>query len=739
MKTKQLFICLLLFIGGIADTAQAQFIKESLKGKNPGCEKQLSFDKSKYDKRQSENGEWVYYKKQFACKPRADVQTYSITPDPRFDGETYSYTMAVVYSRDEKKIVASLIDDEDGSNAVVQLPAGIYDLFVSFESVSEVPVSYFVVKEGIRVDKDASWTYSPSEAKNHVTTEIYTETGEVVTADSKNLGQPDVNCNVYLNGYCVAGFSTWSFVDFYISDVKEAVRIAEMIAVNLREGRTKKEYYINKLQHTGEINDHLVLKNQPSDYTLHTEYFRRGPRADRAVQVERSGIVIESYLADDPLGEAYMTSTSRLNVTTDSISDEPDYFEKYPVRIYLNNPFQVLSENNPCNILASTSIVESIDTLGYIINESDGSVKYKSFARRFISPRLALNSDGKALYMNYASGDFSVSPTGTELYTFQADEDHPVMLGDNCPVMLFPYEEDRDDSDTRYAYFDPVFIGSYGELRENKFDAEVKFNDRVVFEGDTLSSFWKEWEKSERHKGKFEINTTNENVYVGETPGKNITKVIYDNTLTDAEFPRIQRVQFRNGQGKVTHRFDRPEEMKLLFSAGDFDYDNFIFKYKKVKELSVNYALHGNSDWKELAYKQVESGSRAFGDTYETSLAGQIIENSNQWYDLKITGSDASGNLQTQILSPAFFVAAPSSIDSTTADENAMPYYIKNRILHVPSGFDAVEIYTLAGGLVDAVQGLRYSLPMTGLKNGVYLVKLMSRGDNHTLKVILSN
>ena len=98
----------------------------------------------------------------------------------------------------------------------------------------------------------------------------------------------------------------------------------------------------------------------------------------------------------------------------------------------------------------------------------------------------------------------------------------------------------------------------------------------------------------------------------------------------------------------------------MEFSAGDF---NFIispmgyqgYKTKPLESVEVSYSPYGEDNWNELAVEEVpENYWPVMGWFYTGSLAGVTGEALNGWFDLKIRLTDAAGNWQEQVLSPAF-------------------------------------------------------------------------------------
>ena len=118
-------------------------------------------------------------------------------------------------------------------------------------------------------------------------------------------------------------------------------------------------------------------------------------------------------------------------------------------------------------------------------------------------------------------------------------------------------------------------------------------------------------------------------------------------------------LHFKNTAELITDRFSKADEGILEFAAGDFNYLKYAtpsyFECKKPA-VEVLYSPKDNDDWKELKVYEVPELFKdpGFGYFYRGSLEDVTGKSETNWYDLKITLTDDSGNSQMQLISPAF-------------------------------------------------------------------------------------
>ena len=174
----------------------------------------------------------------------------------------------------------------------------------------------------------------------------------------------------------------------------------------------------------------------------------------------------------------------------------------------------------------------------------------------------------------------------------------------------------------------------------------------------------------------------------------------------DNNSPTLTNLQFKNTDGIVTDRFTSSQNGTLEFLAGDFNFGEtplYCWYWDRFapESVEVSYSPYCEDNWDELAIEEIpEYYWPLLGWFYRGSLSGVTGQAEKGWFDLKVKLTDAAGNWQEQVISPAFRIdnLAYSSVATITpASKN---------------GDDA--IYNLAG---QRMRGDLNSLP-----HGIYIV-----------------
>ena len=227
-------------------------------------------------------------------------------------------------------------------------------------------------------------------------------------------------------------------------------------------------------------------------------------------------------------------------------------------------------------------------------------------------------------------------------------------LGNNCPALV---SNPRQMPQT--FFFDLDYIGRYGETKsENKTQTKIdmKVDGEDFYSG--LGSFM--IDLPEPLNGIVDAAITNEKVMVDEMIGSNKARLHYTAGAEDEYAPTTTMLHFRNNDREVTDRFANADEGILEFSAGDFNFMQTPMGYPAYNRIApesveVSYSPYGEDNWNELAVEEVpENYWPAMGWFYRGSLAGVTGQALKGWFDLKVKLTDAAGNWQEQVISPAF-------------------------------------------------------------------------------------
>jgi hypothetical protein len=188
-------------------------------------------------------------------------------------------------------------------------------------------------------------------------------------------------------------------------------------------------------------------------------------------------------------------------------------------------------------------------------------------------------------------------------------------------------------------------------------------------------------------------------------------------------------LQFRNTEGQVTDRFGTKQEGTVRLAAGDFEFvvNESYFSYKEENTVSFSYSPYNTENWMELSLTKYPEYFQmpAFGDYYEASLADITLTPNTMWYDVKIVCTDAAGNSQTQVLSPAFKINNSTAIQNpiTATHRNVQ---IDHNLLSVDTDVaETITVYSITGSQVLSVKKAagKKSINISHLPKGVYLVR----------------
>ena len=619
-------------------------------GDKPGLSSQFKLNDSQYEKKASPGGNFVRYVKKVK---NIDGQ-FTITPSSTH-GEGFRMDLAFVFDPVTRYPVASMVND-NGEMAPFSLPQGKYDAVVSYTFTDEEyrEKTYLIIRQGLVVNNDTVWAFSPEDAKNHVTTAIYDENNEVLSPDDGTAGQTIMDCGVYMYDLlAVASFSIWGMVDFYISDVKEADIWATVAVERSGWDNSNNHYYINKIHYLGDITGDFVIMNDKDSYVRHDEYFRLSSQADKDILISHDNITVKSVLFLDPDGLG--VSTSEFISTYDDVTKDQSYYETHPVSIFLNNPVaQHDIAENPVNMVARVGVIERVDTVDSI--EFDEEIFYITDNYLVWSPYLALDENRNVFYLNEQNALFDtfwMKPGGT--YSFNADEERPVLLNNTCQVQMFPYLQTKN---YRTA-IQSEYMGIYGDFHEMVSKAKLWLNGDLIYEGDSLNAFLDNWAAEGRHIGKHIIETSCTDFRVGDMQGGNTTHYEFDNGGPFETFPHIMMLQFRDDKNLVTPYFD-DFNGKVLLSSANVVYDGWQYvSYADCNSTTLSVAPHNTGAWETLPLELTESDARRYGNNFTASL--RDIKNVQQgWYDVKIDVETNQGKM-TQTLSPAFCIGDPAN------------------------------------------------------------------------------
>ena len=605
-----------------------------------------------------------------AAKPKAGAATHEVNFVLDFD-ETYQIPHQIFLRNSE---YAMPIYDEfvKGSNTYA-IPAGVYDIFVEFGTQVEPIVSLLVFRELVRIDHDTTLNISASEAKNHVHFEMLNMDGTPFDTDNytkDDNGQwiltKQGNCDgiIYANKIFCEDYGslviTNDFIgnadaeydvyarnnsDYYVNDLS-----SRWALYSYRAAIKGREVYTSALETQG-VNDDITLTNDPSKYMLFEDPF-----------------IAPKYQSED----LFQTFQMYPRVDKDWII----YSNSYSIQ----NP---MPHGETCKYYIGASVEDS--KAGYIpllepqisvkIVDEDGWEEYLPVLK---SNPLTMTC-GQAIFANNGIGDggdyvftkfgYLFSEELNEIYVEPYWPTHPVFsysvdkkldrLYNSCPILVANLKQYDLSEDSYYMAYENAYVGRYDETKPNDVaDAAVN----IKLNGEEIIAYQGPFsaEISPLPIGEVDATIINDTFQVDDLSGSNKAELHYTIGSEDEAPPTLTMLDFKAENGDVTQNFNTAEEGTLEFSAGDF---NFIispmgyqgYKTKPLESVEVSYSPYGEDNWNELAVEEVpENYWPVMGWFYTGSLAGVTGEALNGWFDLKIRLTDAAGNWQEQVLSPAF-------------------------------------------------------------------------------------
>lgn len=645
----------------------------------------------------------------------------------RADEPTYQVNFVLDFGENQKAMEIRLLGKEsevfnweqdiyqlEQGTTTLAVPADTYDIIVTFQQLDplmefEWPIySMYVIREQVTINQDMTLNFAADEAKNHVHFQTLTIDGEPACPDSYAV---DENWNwtlleegnvedVYYQSklFCAdygslqtnlgnfGAISEGAFHnvgdgangDFYVNDVSD-----RWVFYSFRVAIKGRNIYTSAYEAIGAAGD-VTVSNDPSQFQLFEDPF---------VVTNHPGEDVYqgfSYSARTPVDGGW--NTTGVTYTT-PLSEGESY------KFYLGAS---VDDSEVGYVPYITPDVE-IKTIEVIDFGNGETYEQESWVPVMTSRPLTV-ANGQAIMAN--NGSFEV--LGNE-YTEELDElgrditappfwpTHPVFscpveqkkdnLGNNCPLLAtlpLQYEvtynwEDEEGNPVSETYrqmeFNFNYMGRYGETKDDSGMAQVNIKvdgeEAITADG----AFFAQLE--ELITGVIDATIVKEGVVIDDMEGSNKTQLHYTTGTEDQNPPTVTMLGFRANNGDVTDRFATADEGTLQFSAGDFNFsltpNNYgAFERFAPESVEVSYSPYGEDNWNELAVEEVpENYWPTMGWFYTGSLAGVTGEALNGWFDLKIRLTDAAGNWQEQVISPAFRIddQAYSSVVTITPDK----------------------------------------------------------------------
>lgn len=316
------------------------------------------------------------------------------------------------------------------------------------------------------------------------------------------------------------------------------------------------------------------------------------------------------------------------------------------------------------------------------------------------------------------------------------DVTKPHIWNYGCPVMVFSCVDLEERKAYNYNY-----IGRLGERRSIDL---LSTSAKVTLDGTTPPNEILENIKQGLlpMEGKLDFVFIDTNVAIEEIPGKNITHICLNMACLDWQPPTLQIVRFIDNNGNFTDCFTKGEEGIIEFYGGDFSFqsnlDRTAFWYNEVapKDVKLEYAPYGTESFLPLGVEKLTDKNfmPGFGTYYSGSLSGVNRKSDNGWFDVRITLTDASGNFQKQILSPAFKIDKNIGIDTTYSPEISIK--VLNNVISVYGCENpTIELYSPCGILLEMTESS--TIDICNFDRGIYIINVRDCGKQKNFKILI--
>lgn len=622
---------------------------------------------------------------------------------------------------------------EKGSN-IVSIPEGTYDIIFTFYELENMGTDFEnthhmlnVIREQVNIDRDMQLDVSSSEAKNHIHFQTLTIDGEPINTGTGTIDENwwthyDNNGNVNTVGFVSTAFcrdygsvmtkygtisptlqageyqlsNSELFADFYVNDVSDryafgAYRIIFDYDFNC---------YTSYLEVQGGASADMTIANDPAKYQLYEDQFTASHHQGEDLYskvdfwLKREGefsYYFWSFMTINPPIDDGTTFKYYVSASADEskVGYRPYLQFSYNTKVTMETPWGFPQEE----LLPFITSPLITNTNGTVVFANGSDIDLDDVQWLF------LEWDEQAQTVK----DHPLWPPHP-VFTYPVDNVRGA-LGNNCPIVsTYPRQYQRSYTYNTLQY---RYTGRQGETMQNhrnQAQVTVDLNGENIYDGPGYQIVVDEEEFYVEYgflttwfdrlfDGEVDVTITDEMVKVDDLPGSNKAQLHYIAGAEDETPPTMTMLGFRDSNNDVTDRFATAGEGSVEFSAGDFNFwytpdgDESYFR-QAPEAVEVSYSPYGEDNWNELPVNEVpENYWPAMGWFYTGSLASVAGKGLNGWFDLKIRLTDAAGNWQEQVISPAFRIDELAYSSVTNIGSNS-----------------ACEIarYNLAGQRIDA-------------------------------------
>ena len=549
--------------------------------------------------------------------------------------------------------------------------AGLWDILVEFHSIDGYD-EYYVLKESVDIHSDTTIVIDQRTSTNPMKIISRMPNGDVYDPSKQTYGDHTIRHGMYEMSL-IRKSDGINFLSVYGHEDGECLFINDVSdrfypVYNSFFWNDNDSYYL--IDHTS-LDFCFPHENDPADWECLEESFQ------------------PSAIDDGEPNSAGICATSCFNglaVHSLNFGFEPGTLTNEAVKIYVNAP----KRDDEYVLLTQARYGHGAEVITNY-EDGNGNIVFSDTTIRafYINGVPTIVENGVKHYINNY-------PTGLSLFAFN-NEDGLVARHGYPGNPAFSFTENQKTSDfgsgtpiclflsyevaQRYPNWCFAYVGRYGEVREVdqlKVDMNMAVNGTEVC--NSISQMNQFLMDPNRPTGEIDVTMTNDNIVVDELQGKNFAQMHIDEANDDKCVPSLSMLWFKNGEGKITDRFANSEDGLLEFSAGDFNatYDASVSDYTwfecQQPDVEISYAPYGEDNWNELDVEEIPENfcMPCYGHFYRGSLAGVTGEALKGWFDLKIRLTDAAGNWQEQVISPAFRIdgLAYTSV-ATVGSDNA--------------------------------------------------------------------
>ncbi len=558
-----------------------------------------------------------------------------------------------------------------------EFSVGIYDIAVPFPDLNGSP-TFYVILENVEINSDTTIVIDQRTSTNHIQIISNMPNGEIYNPEVQTYGSHHIDnvnlesCFVRVSDACkILDTFFYNTPDLYINNISD-----RFIYTELRHFRDEESNILYIIDHTS---TDLIFpqENDPAKWEYIEETFQ--PSVDDDGE-------------DKILGVKFTACYNGLSLFSGSTWFESGTVTSETAKIYKNTPKRddnftwLIAPYYGHNVIVTTQwgpepMDFNIYGLPTYVENGVKSYINNGLISSGINPLGFINEDGHVALHAYP---------GNPAFAF-TEAQKTSNYGSGTPICLF-----ASTKIFNFPAWQFEFIGRYGEVREvDRLAVELCLYVNGIEICNDINQLNNCQVDPNRPIGEVDINMSNKNVLVDGLLGKNITQIHIDEEQEDKDAPTLSMLWFKDNENRITDRFSTSDNAILEFSAGDFKlmYDENVSDFNwftcQQPEVEVSYAPYGEDNWNELEVEEIPENfyMPCFGNFFRGSLAGVTGEALQGWFDLKIKLTDAAGNWQEQVISPAFRIdnLAYSSV-ATVGSGNA----------------HEVARYNLAGQRVDA-------------------------------------